>query len=48
MAFYEVPEGNLGNFCKKFPFKPCYVVSLQGERGSGATDSMTQGGGFFI
>jgi len=35
---------HLGNLsAKRFPHKPCYVESLQGERGSEATDSMTQG-----
>jgi hypothetical protein len=38
----EVREANLGNFSRKFPLNRCYVVSLQGERGSEATDSMTQ------
>jgi len=39
---------HLGKFCKNFPHKPCYVVSLQGERGSEATDSKAQGKNYKI
>jgi len=31
---------NMGEDCKSEPLNRCYVVSLQGERGSEATDSM--------
>ena len=33
---------NLDGACKAESLNRCYVVSLQGERGSEATDSMTQ------
>ncbi len=34
--------GSLKNFCRKFPFKPCYALGLQCERGSETTYNMTQ------
>lgn len=43
---FNFPPVSISTLRRDIVYKPCYVVSLQGERGSGATDSMTQGDKF--